>query len=115
MIDAGRRNRQVQLLRPEPQRDAMTGEASVKYVEELTVWAAVEPLGSREQRAAAQRFADADLVLTTEWFEEVDATWGVLYGVRVYELLSVEEIGMREGLRLVARGRAESGAPEPRR
>lgn len=114
-MEIGELDRQVQLLRPSTARDATTGETAVDYESAGEVWAKVENAGTREGQAAAQRYAEVDLVVTIRWREDLDVTWGVQYEGRAYEIVGVEEVGRRDGLRLIVTGRAERGAPDPAR
>lgn len=115
MLRAGELDHEVQLLRPSTARDTTTGETAVDYESTCTVWAKVENAGTREGWAAAQRYAEVDLVITIRWRGDLDVTWGVQYEGRAYEIVGVEEIGRRVGVRLIVTGRAERGAPDPAR
>ena len=111
-VSAGELDRRVTLLRYQPNRDATTGQDKPQYIDDATVWASVAPLSGREGFAAAQRVADAESAITIRWRAGVDPTWRIRYDRRVYEVLDAQELGRRDGLRLLVRTRAEAGAAE---
>lgn len=106
VVRAGLLDRRVTLERRVEVVDP-SGQPVVTWVPLATVWARVEPLGGRENFGAQQFVATGDLRFTVRWRSDVTPLHRVIYGGVPYDVVSVAEEGRREGLLIVARGRAE--------
>jgi len=87
-VEAGKRRHRVTLQSPAGSRDAV-GERVTTWTNVATVWASIEPLGTREQFAAAQAQASTTHKLNIAYGSEIaaiDSAWRVLFGSRVFVL-----------------------------
>lgn len=97
----------------EAQQDAAVGdfhELEEQYVPVRTIWAQVLPVNGREAFAAAQKFAEVDVVFRVWEHEARDVTpeWRVRYGGRLHDIVAVLPIPRdRAGLEIRAKARAE--------
>ncbi len=106
MLRAGARNRRIVIQRSTMAESAIVGAPDLVWSTHKTVWAAKKPVGGRE-----------NLQLSRETAAEV-ADWEILYmadispkdrineGGKIWDILSIVEINLREGLRITAEARA---------
>ena len=67
-------------------RDAMGGEV-ITWVDQATVWAAIEPLSARELVAAQQVQPELNTRIGIRYRSDVTAEWRAKYGVRVFTIV----------------------------
>ena len=88
-MQAGRFNRRVTLQSPAGSRDAV-GERVTTWTDVATVWAAVEPLSTRETFAAAQAQSEATHRITVRYSATTAAIgpeWRVKLGARLMPIV----------------------------
>ena len=107
---AGLLDRRVQLERRHEQIDD-SGQAVEVWLPLATVWARVEPLGGREGFGQQQFVATGDLRFTIRWRGDVTPLHRVVHEDVAYDVVSVAEVGRREALLIVARGRTDGREP----
>jgi len=111
-LAAGRLDRRIRLERDTGAVDPASGERVAVWAtlgpEKL--WASRRRAGSSETLAAAELSAAVSDVFEIRW----DSTWAdvnpkdrLVFEGRVYQIVSVDEIGRREGLRIGAVARAD--------
>lgn len=89
MIESGRLNQRVTLQSPAGSRDAL-GERVTTWTDVATVWAAIEPLSTRETFAAAQAQSEATHRVTVRYSTTTAAIgpeWRVKFGTRLMPLV----------------------------
>lgn len=82
------------------------------YTPLATVWASAKPGGGRERLVSAQAVAEAPMIFRIRWSRQVadvstsDRVEYPAGGGRLFDIVSVNEIGRREGIEIagVARG-----------
>lgn len=100
---AGRRQHQVILQSATATRDGAGAEV-VTWGTVATVWGVVEPLSGREYWAAQQQAAEMSYRVRIRYRAGVLPTWRVLYGSRVFLVLSVIDVNERhEEMQLMCR------------
>ena len=67
-------------------RDAMGGEV-ITWVDQATVWAAIEPLNARELVAAQQVQPELSTRISIRHRSDVTAEWRVKYGTRIFAIV----------------------------
>lgn len=98
-------DRQIDLVTLQPFTDEAgapieAGEEQAFHVLD-TVWAAYKPMGGDEKKDGAETRATVDSAFTIYHREDIAAsTHGVVFGRKLYDILFIEEVGRREGLRL---------------
>jgi SPP1 family predicted phage head-tail adaptor len=108
-MDAGSLDRRITLLRSALINNAY-GDPEPGYSELATVWASVKPGPGNERLASAENAANAPTVFRVRWSADVaDLNPKDLaeYDGRRFNILSVVEIGRRDGLEIAATGRAD--------
>jgi head-tail adaptor len=119
-VRAGDLDRRIVIQRPVLTRSAPIFEAIPSWENLVTtttdgaVYASKKPAGARERIVAGERGAEADTVFVVRWSNLVrttDPTFRILHDGVTYEILGVEEIGRREGIRLICVARNEGGMP----
>lgn len=109
MPDAGALDRRVTLHLPGPVTRTELGEEQPSVVS-VETWAQVLPAGGTEVADAGQMVAHAQVVFVVRWRAGVTPLCRVTHDGREYDVVSVDEIGRREGLRITGRARAEARA-----
>ncbi len=113
-LDAGALNRRIRIERDGPSKhDGFQNVPGVAAVL-ATVWASHRPGGGRERLANAENAATAPAVFRIRWNKafDPDASGGLSPDDRVrfparddgalYDIASVTEIGLREGIEIIA-------------
>ena len=102
MIAAGSLNRRMTLYAPLTQRSD-TGTETTGWRVSGTVWAAQETLSLREIERMAGLASAAEAKFVIRYRDGVSSEFEILVDKRRYGVVSVEEVGHREGLRLLVR------------
>lgn len=102
MIAAGKMNRQVTLYAPTSSRSA-TGTEKSTFTKVATVWGERASLFLREATRMAGLAEGAEAKLIIRFRTDVATGWQVECDKRRYTVVSVEDIGNREGLALLVR------------
>ncbi len=97
---AGRLDRRVTLQRRTVTRDSY-GDENETWSDEATVWAAIRGMPGREYLAGDKFVQEARAVFQIRWRAGVDPGMRLTYGGATYEIVSVTEIGRRQGLELL--------------
>ena len=105
-IRSSQLDRRIRLERRIEETDD-SGQSVQRWVPLAEVWARVESLGGREGFGQQQVVATGDLRFTIRWRDDVAPLHRVVHDGVAYDVVSVAEDGRREGLLIVARGRAE--------
>ena len=110
-MQAGRLDRRVTLRKL---TEGQSASGAVTYTPEdvAIVWAQKVPERGTETFGEQQVQGWSNVVWRIRWLQEDDlqdptVKWELLEGTRVYEILSISEIGRREGWELATRCRAE--------
>lgn len=93
-INAGKLRHRIQLQQPSVTRDAFQG-AVDSFTTVAEVSAQVEPLGGQELFNAQAVLAESTHRVTVRYRADVAADWRVLYGSRVLNIGSVNDVGER--------------------
>ena len=110
-LQAGQLNRKISLWRRDPARDAATGEDLgdwIPFTTDARPWAAVTSLGGLEASGVEVRAAATTKEFVVWWRADVTVQDRVIYEDRAYDIVALEEVGDREGLRIRATARAET-------
>jgi SPP1 family predicted phage head-tail adaptor len=91
------------------------GGTAENWVDFVTRWAAIGPLGGRELAAAAQVYPEANSLITLRWFPGAELLrpgvapdMRILYGARQFDIVNVNDVEERhQELRIVAIERPE--------
>jgi len=105
-MQPGKLNRKITLQKPEKDV-AASGEAIVTFVSVGEVWADVKPLSGKELYSSSQRLAQATDEFTIRFRKDLTPEFRIQYQGQDFNILTVIEIGMRDGLKIVAESRAE--------
>ncbi len=106
VIAAGRLNRRISLERRVEKTDE-SRQSVITYDPVASVWAAVEPVGGSKGFGEQQFVSTGDLRFTVKWRRDLTPLHRVVYDGVAYDVQSVAEMGNREGLLILGRGRAE--------
>lgn len=104
---AGKLDRRIDLLATTQDVDAMGGPTKTTAVL-ATVWAEKRNLRGRERFAAAAISAEIDTVFRIRYRDDVTPVDAISCDGRTYDVVSVAEIGRREGLEIMATARADT-------
>lgn len=107
MLEAGKLDRRVDILAVTTGADDMGGVTHATSVV-ATVWAEKHDLRGREFYAANADNAEIETRFRIRYRDDVTAENLISYDGREFEIVSVAEIGRREGLEIMARARAEA-------
>ena len=119
-MNIGRLNRRILLYERQEQLDsAGTGQDVGDWAPVASRWAMVRHAGGGEQFTADQVVAKRSIEFTIRWSRSIAARgveMAVVYEGRAFSIEDVEEVGNREGLKLIGSARAEAltiahGAP----
>ena len=108
-LNAGLLNRRVTIQMRVASRDASGGVVET-YTERATVWADARPMSGREVVAAGNLVASEMIEFTLRHRDDVEPTDRIVMDGRVFAIDYIAEIGLREGLRIVARRPAENAS-----
>lgn len=108
---AGKLDRRITLRKPTKAQDSY-GEPLVTYADEATVWAEVKPISGGENYEGDQRSSKQRVEVVIRYRPGIEAnSWLFVYDGETYEIEDVQEMGRREGLKLIAYAReVKSGA-----
>lgn len=90
-LAAGRLRHRVTLQQPVQTRDDTTGEVIETYADVDEVWAAIEPLSAREFIQSAALQAQVIARITIRYRGDIQSTWRVADGAKVYKIEGVLE------------------------
>lgn len=103
-LGAGPMDREIDLKKVVPTTDELGAPvegAGAMYEQVQRVWAAYKPLSGDEKKEGAETRATVDSAFTIYHRDDIAAgTHALVYGTKLYDILFVEEVGRREGLRL---------------
>lgn len=91
---SGKLDKQIILQSPSGTRDAI-GERVTTWVDVATVWAEISPLSVRDLLAAGQTQSEVTHRVRVRYestIAAIDASWRVLFGVRVFVITGVRNI-----------------------
>lgn len=91
-MPAGQLNRRVTLQSPTKTRGADFSDPQTTWSTAATVWAAVEPLRGREYVAQMEQQLAVEVRVRIRYRADVDSTWRVGYGSKVYEIVTVIDV-----------------------
>lgn len=110
MIDPGRRDRRITFERREQTRRTSKGEPVFDYVEFAQAWANKKDISDRERMLAQQLSASVSTRFVTLWnalLDQVDPTFRIRFGGRIYEITGVKEVGTRDGIEFTTSAQAD--------
>lgn len=83
------------------------GQPNGPWMTMATVWASFKPATGREFISSRAAEAIVDGTFRIRWRSDKDvlATWRIAFDGRDYDIQSINEIGRREGLEILARAR----------
>lgn len=102
MIAAGSLNRRLTIYAP-VETTSPTGAVKQDWREQAEVWAAQDSLNLRDVSRMAGRTEAAEARFTVRYVSGVTTAHQVACAGRRYTVVEVEEIGLREGLKLLVR------------
>lgn len=101
-MQAGRLDRQVELRHVVLTRNSTTGEEVEAYSTYATVWAGKRDIRGREFFAAQQVNSEVSTVWQIRYRDDVRMTDRLVIDGLDYNVVSIGEIGRREGLEIMA-------------
>jgi SPP1 family predicted phage head-tail adaptor len=107
MIAAGKLDRQIAIKIATIGADDF-GAPTETLADVATVWAEKRDLRGREFYQANADNAEIETVFRIRWRADVSPLNRIAYAGRDYDIVSVAEIGRRDGLEIMAKARAES-------
>lgn len=112
MIAAGKLDRQLRIEALQTTGADALNQPTTAWVPLATVWAQVAQLTTAERNAAGQVIATQARVFIIRYRDDVypGEDRAIVFEGRRYDIAGVEEIGRREGLRVLATARAEEQA-----
>lgn len=99
---AGDLDRKLVIEEPTGTRNGI-GENIETWSEFATVWAKRLPVKANEYYATDQVNAPVEAVFRIRWLSGLTAAMRISYDGKYYDILSIQEIGRREGYELIAR------------
>lgn len=113
-MNAGRMDRRIRFEEAVGVRDPDTNESIPTWLPRATVWAERRPLRGSELYAARQVIANVEIKWRIRWPQGFTVTpdstmriRDIFDGEREHDILSVIEVGRREGLEMLTKARAE--------
>lgn len=107
VLNPGRLRDQIVIQSPTKSQNSF-GEDVVTWGTYATVRALVQSIPGREVEAVQQTWADAKYKIVTQWIDDVEREFRVLWGTKVLDILDVrDEAGTRTVLTMYARELAE--------
>ena len=80
-----------------------TGEVTHTWATFATIWARRVPIKADEYFTAQQVNAPVDARFQIRWRDGLDSAMRLVYDGKTYDILSIQEIGRREGYDILAR------------
>lgn len=106
-IAAGRLDRRITIQARSVTQDSFGAEIAT-WADDTTVWAEVRPIRGSERWAAMEVTADLPMKFTIRWRNEPSTVDNrIVYGGRIYDIQSVNEIGRRVGWEIHAMARQD--------
>ncbi len=99
-MQAGSLDRRIELQRRLEGSDE-NGQPNGAWFTVDTVWAAFKPAPGKEFIAARQADTVAPATFRIRWRDDVSAVWRIRFDGLVYDIVSIVEIGRREGLEIL--------------
>lgn len=106
MPPAAALDRRITLHLPGPMRHTPLGQP-VPTTTSVEIWAQVLPAGGREGAESDQVVARVEADFIVRWRADVAPRCQITHDGLDYDVVSVDEIGRRKGLRVRARARSE--------
>lgn len=109
-MDAGERDRLIIFERRQQTGRTAKGEAIFDYVEFAKAWASKKDIGDRERLLAQQVAASITTRFGTDWnptLDQIDPTFRIRFGGRIYEITGVKEVGTRDGIEFTTSAQAD--------
>jgi len=103
-MDASKMDRRIRIEQYTQAQDDY-GEPIETWAVLDTVWAEVSPLSARELFLAQQVSAQADTRFRIRHRTDLTRTMRIVYDGATYDIYSIQEIGRREGLEILAKAR----------
>lgn len=100
LLAAGKRDRRVDLRRQLAGKDA-AGQRASQWLTVETVWASVKPATGREVMNALAADAEIPTTFRILWRDDVDPSWVIAFEGKIFDLISINELGRREGLEIL--------------
>lgn len=112
LMEAGKLDRLIRIEQNVETRVAGAREVAREWVLKAQVWADVGPSGGGEGIRADQPVALQGLIFTIRYREDVSPAESlrIVYEGQPFNIVSIDEIGRREGLAVKAEARAEVAA-----
>lgn len=110
-LRAGDLDRRITLQRAAAVQDPATGERVESWATLATVWASRRRASARETLASAELSAEISDVFEIRYgsaWADLNARDRLLFEGRTYNIVTVDEIGRREGLRIGANARGDA-------
>ncbi|CAK0778987.1 Head-tail adaptor protein [Gammaproteobacteria bacterium] len=105
MLNAGRMDRLVIIQRSTATRDTM-GQETMSWATHASVWAQVTPVSGNEALKENRDVAALLAKFVIRFLSTVTAKDRISYDSKYWDILSLREIGRREGLEIMAEVRA---------
>lgn len=109
MTDIGKLDRRIVLQSPAASTES-DGGVTTAWTTVATVWAGFRPARTREIEAARQASAEAEVVFTIRYRDDVTAAWRVTLDGRPFDVTGVTELGRRQWLEIAATSRSAADA-----
>lgn len=93
-IQAGKLNKRIELQMVTNGRDP-TGGTTETWTKVTDRWAGIRPLRGQERFEAAQIEAQTAFILKIRFHPQIDATWRVKFGVRIFNITAIINVGER--------------------
>lgn len=109
-MKAGRLDRRIRVQRKAATQNEF-GEPVYTWSDYLTVWAQAKPISGAETFAASQFQAKADIQFLIRWSnasQTITTLDRVAFDGRTFDIVSVDEVGRREGLQILGYTVAEN-------
>ena len=105
VLFAGDLNRRVVIEQSSQIDDGLS--ATLHWSALATVWANVVELAGRESLQASQTYAEAITRFQIRYRDDVKRTYRLKYQDRIYDIISISELGVKEGQEILATFHAE--------
>lgn len=105
MFDAGKLDRRIALQEKTASKDALGG-LTESWVTIANVWAQYLTGGGSERFSSAQIYAETQARFRIRWMASITPEHRIVYDGKEWDILSVDEIGRKEGIEIKAKARA---------
>ena len=100
-MQAGRLDRKI-IIQTTTQGQTDAGEVTDSWSTHATIWANVRQVAGREPFRGEREIAQADAIFKIRYLSTVTPKMRISYNGLIYNIISINELGRREGLEIMA-------------